>query len=481
MATLIVVCVIAIICQAFGNPVPSPEYDVIVVGLGASGTAAATSIAKAGKKVLALEAQDRIGGRVKTVKWGSGTVEEGAEWIHGTTNSTTYRLAQENNVTILQQNISFSVFRSDGSQYDSKVVRDLVDFSVGVRDEPPKTPEPLGKYITRRLQQYVAEKHPAVQNDTDFLNEFYKFMDLVIQTYDACDNWNELTTTSAAEDLEGVQEMSWHKYGYKTLFDILLNKYNNGTGIRNLEIKLSTEVSNIEWSPDGSRDVVVTTADGDTYTATRVIVTPSLGVLKAKYKTLFTPALPKEKEDAINNISFGICSKVILRFSENWWGGDHGIAFIWKGDDRKKLSEEDLWMTGNDGIFPPMSVNDTLTTWFCGERAKKVEAMPNDELQRKIMEIIRRFVSKEYDAKEPLEIMKSTWYTNPYVRGAYSFDNLSTPQHPDARAHLAAPLKDSNGIPRVLFAGEATEPRHFSTVHGALDTGFREARRVLDG
>jgi phytoene dehydrogenase-like protein len=55
-------------------------YDTIVIGLGASGTMAATMLAKAGKKVLALEAQNRIGGRVYTVPFGDGVVELGAEW-----------------------------------------------------------------------------------------------------------------------------------------------------------------------------------------------------------------------------------------------------------------------------------------------------------------------------------------------------------------------------------------------------------------
>lgn len=62
------------------SPTP-PVYDTIVVGLGASGTAAATTLAKAGRKVLALEAQNRIGGRVNTVTFGGEIVELGAEWL----------------------------------------------------------------------------------------------------------------------------------------------------------------------------------------------------------------------------------------------------------------------------------------------------------------------------------------------------------------------------------------------------------------
>lgn len=56
------------------------HYDTIVIGLGAAGVTAATTLAKAGKVVLGLEAEGRIGGRVNTVPFGDGVVELGAEW-----------------------------------------------------------------------------------------------------------------------------------------------------------------------------------------------------------------------------------------------------------------------------------------------------------------------------------------------------------------------------------------------------------------
>lgn len=48
-----------------------------------------------------------------------------------------------------------------------------------------------------------------------------------------------------------------------------------------------------------------------------------------------------------------------------------------------------------------------------------------------------------------------------------------------SNADLAEPIKDSNGVPRLLFAGEATNSIHFSTVHGAIETGWREADRLI--
>src|SRR5882724_8093583 len=64
------------------------DADVLIVGAGAAGLAAAVELTRAGQRVHILEARNRIGGRIHT--WhapageGPGTpVELGAEFIHG--------------------------------------------------------------------------------------------------------------------------------------------------------------------------------------------------------------------------------------------------------------------------------------------------------------------------------------------------------------------------------------------------------------
>lgn len=44
---------------------------------------------------------------------------------------------------------------------------------------------------------------------------------------------------------------------------------------------------------------------------------------------------------------------------------------------------------------------------------------------------------------------------------------------------LAQPVTDKNGKPVVQFAGEATSGNHYSCVHGAIETGWREADRLI--
>jgi monoamine oxidase len=58
-------------------------HDVVVVGAGMAGLTAARTLAEAGLKVLVVEAQDRIGGRIWTRHVGDEAIELGAEFIHG--------------------------------------------------------------------------------------------------------------------------------------------------------------------------------------------------------------------------------------------------------------------------------------------------------------------------------------------------------------------------------------------------------------
>ena len=60
------------------------HYDVIVIGAGMSGIACAKKLSENGKKVVILEAKDRIGGRIFTDETSfSVPVDLGGSWFHG--------------------------------------------------------------------------------------------------------------------------------------------------------------------------------------------------------------------------------------------------------------------------------------------------------------------------------------------------------------------------------------------------------------
>lgn len=70
-----------------------------------------------------------------------------------------------------------------------------------------------------------------------------------------------------------------------------------------------------------------------------------------------------------------------------------------------------------------------------------------------------------------LDYQLTRWSQDPYARGSYSFNKIGST--PVMRDHLAASIDD-----RVHFAGEATDPNSFGTVHGAYTSRLRAARQI---
>ncbi|KAJ2942391.1 hypothetical protein O0L34_g15995 [Tuta absoluta] len=458
------------------------RYDTIIIGLGAAGVTAASTLARAGKRVLALEAQERIGGRVHTVPFGDGVVELGAEWVHGSSPSRIYDEAVKNNIPLIPQDLDLTVFHSNGVKPDNKyqeTINELVGFMFVHSEGDSDKPESVGQYTTRKLIEYLKAEKPELLKNQEMIEMALDFMNQLTNNYNASNDWNDVSSKSKYEELEGHQHLSWHRHGYKTFFDLLLNK---DVGYPTLDIKLNTEVCKIDWPLDPSKNVKVTCIDGNVYTALQVIVTVSLGVLKARHVTMFQPTLPQEKIKAIETISMGVMDKIDLAFDNVWWPLDAVFfGFLWKEEDKKQIPIGDFWTTRVFAASRPMASRNVLTLWTSGDIGKLVETLPIDEVKRKCRGILQRFMGgSNFSVPEPIAIERSTWFSNPYTRGSYSFDSIHGAHYPDARHHLSTPLVDAAGKPRVLFAGEATELIHFSTVHGASDSGHREAMRILN-
>lgn len=77
------------------------------------------------------------------------------------------------------------------------------------------------------------------------------------------------------------------------------------------------------------------------------------------------------------------------------------------------------------------------------------------------------------------KIFRTKWFTNRNFRGSYTYNSVTAYKLNASRLDLQEPLKNSAGQDVVLFAGEATNQHRYSTVHGAIETGWREASRLL--
>jgi len=76
------------------------------------------------------------------------------------------------------------------------------------------------------------------------------------------------------------------------------------------------------------------------------------------------------------------------------------------------------------------------------------------------------------------QIIVTRWKANPYTLGSYSYRELDSDPLDIWHSDLATPVS-VNTVPKVLFAGEATDDVYYSAVHGAVASGAREAQRIL--
>ena len=101
-----------------------------------------------------------------------------------------------------------------------------------------------------------------------------------------------------------------------------------------------------------------------------------------------------------------------------------------------------------------------------------MEKLSTEKVKTDLMQRLRKFVP---DLPDPIKIIITKWSSNENTLGSYSYQTVKSTKAGVGPRNLAKPI----GGGHVLFAGEATNENHFSTVHGAIESGWREADRII--
>lgn len=220
-----------------------------------------------------------------------------------------------------------------------------------------------------------------------------------------------------------------------------------------------------------------------------VIVTVSLGVLKRNLASLFTPPLPEAKRELINSLGFGTVNKIVLQFDMPFWNSDHGIKLVWTSQHAAMYP---AWARDIIAFDVVRRQANLLIGWIGGNGAKLIELERDEDVARVCLEILNNFLPADY--KRPSNLVGcicSRWNSNPFVCGSYSYQSMGSFEKNIEKLHEPLyncravesnklKLKSSSRLPRVLFAGEATAGKLYSTTHGAIISGWREADRIRD-
>lgn len=213
-----------------------------------------------------------------------------------------------------------------------------------------------------------------------------------------------------------------------------------------------------------------------------LIMTASLGYLKQNHESLFKLPLPNLKKKLIQSIGFGTVNKIILHFEKPFWNDQHGIKLVWNEHERAKFPR---WAQDIIAFDVVRRQPNLLIGWIGGLGAKLMENESDSEISKTCLNILEQFLPATNTKPTKLvNCICSRWNSNPFTCGSYSYLSMESFGLNVERLH--EPICESNGdnttsrVPRILFAGEATAGTLYSTTHGAIISGWREADRLRD-
>jgi monoamine oxidase len=441
--------------------------EVLIIGAGVAGLAAAQSLSAAGVRVHVLEARDRVGGRIYTVRDPRFAipVELGAEFVHG------------------RPHEIFEITRAAGLN--------LAEISGRHRAVRDGKPFGNGERFAKIDEVFERMADPAVPDQT--FSEFLSCIDADEEAKVASRGYVEgfnaaradrISTRSLVYESQAQEAIDGDRAfriveGYDRLAQWLWDECSS----RSATLHLNTIVTGIHWRRGGvevevqpARSESLPAPTQTVFTADCAIITVPLGVLTAPEGALgairFTPAIPEVKS-SLRSLEMGHAARVSVSFRAAL-SEAHPIVgeagFIHSGDEGFPT-----WWTGlpvPDSQQPPALV---LTAWAGGPKAERLSTLRDTDLAERAIESLARILSVP-----PAEVASHVtgwhlhnWSIDPFARGAYSYAGVGGLE---ARRKLAVPVGNT-----LYFIGEATDTEgHASTVHGALASGRRAARQILE-
>jgi monoamine oxidase len=423
--------------------------DVIVVGAGMAGLAAAERLATGGCRVLVLEARDRLGGRIHTVRAPGLAlpIELGAEFVHG-------RPAE---LVALIERLGLTLVEVPERHDPGRQAPPLPD----LRGTLARLLEAGDASVDRPVAALLDEQAATVSHrELEAVRRY-------LESFHAADlarlGTRALAQNEAAEDEDG-DEGHRIREGYTGLVERLAAEIDPAR----CGVRLGSPVSRLRWREGQVRVTVDHGSGAAELLAPRVVLTVPLPVL-ARWTGGAPPALdpvPEGWREALGALSMGPAHRMVLVFDERWWAPDGGAgpSFVHGADEPFPV-----WWTALPSREP------AITGWAGGPRAAALagrgEAAMLDATLASLGSVFGR---------NPAELRARLvhgyghdWSADPWAGGAYSYGGVGALE---ARQALASPVADT-----LFLAGEAVaELGRNATVHGALASGRRTADAILD-
>ncbi len=415
------------------------ETDVVIVGAGSAGLAAAQTLKARGLSVIVVEARNRIGGRTFTSSaWADLPMDLGASWIHGVKGNPLTDLAKEAGAQIVLTDLEADMMLGpEGGEIDPDLgpAEELVESAVraaGARE----TDCAVGEAVTESEGWKAADpsERRLVQH---VLNSSME------QEYGGSVNRLSAWHGEAGEGFEG--EDAIFPKGYVQIVDFLA---------RGIDIRLNSPVREI-----GPGRVVL--ADGSLLSARHIIVSVPLGVLKSG-RIRFSQPLDADRQAAIDRLEMGLLNKTWLRFSRVSWPDD--VDWVeWLGPRPGEWAE---WVSLARVLQQPV-----LLGFNAADQAARIEQLDDRETIASAHAALKAMFGNDFPAPEAGQVTR--WAKDEWSLGSYSFNPVG--YRPGQRESLFG--TDWDGA--LGFCGEATSETHYGTVHGAVLSARALVKRMF--
>src|SRR5437868_11024747 len=410
--------------RAGAAPLPR-EADIVVIGAGAAGIAAARRIHAANRKVIMVETADRVGGRCHTDMKTFGTpFDRGARWLYDPDTNPMVRLARSAGTAVFPVSAGQKIRigrRNARAGETEQFLAALVRARRAI-DE-----------AARRFDVSCASVLPKDLGDWAGTAEFV------------------LGASFSGKDLKDVSVGD--KSRAQDRNTAIACRQGLGTLIAKLgeqvPLSLSTPASRISWS---NRDVMVETSAGK-IVARAAVVTVSSNVLAAG-NIKFAPDIPKRMLDAAAKLSLGSYDRIALQMS----GDPLGLA-------RDDVVIEQSNSTKTALISANIGGSSLCTIDVAGSFGRELSAQG----EKAMVAFAVEWLTKLYGSEAAAAVKKSSatrWNAAPFALGAMS---AAGPGGQSSRKVLTEP------IGCMYLAGEATHETLWGTIDGAWESGERAA------
>ena len=426
-------------CNKDDEITPPNGKTVIVIGAGISGLAAAKKLKDKGFNVIVLEAQEKIGGRIRTDRSLGIAFDEGASWIHGPKGNPITNLASQADAnTYLTDDDSLKVFDNNGTAYSDA----FLDAQYTQFENALNAVRSIGTQSQSFLEVFNS-LYPTQEN-----NRLWKYM---LSAYLEFDTGGDISTLSS-KYFDDDEAFSGKDVIITNGYDKIANLLGQG-----LDIRLNSRVTEVNYTSIKS----LVNVNGDSVEADYVIVSVPLGVLKNN-SVSFNPTLPIDKQGAIENTKMGNVNKFLFSWNTAFWETD--VQYIGYTPDTK--GKFNYFMN----MLKFLPTTNSLMTFAFGDYATVTESLSDGEIISEVMAQLKTIYGNSIPT--PTNMLRTKWGQNINTFGAYSFaPNGTTSTDFDTMAK-----EISN---KLFFAGEHTIRDYRGTVHGAYLSGIREADKII--